>query len=72
MISWPYAKLISRSTPKTSPIPTAISAKTAPEADRVDEVLDVDHDARYAATIRSVSSASAGVRVMRISPFVIT
>ena len=24
--SWPYAKLTRRSTPKTSPIPTAISA----------------------------------------------
>ena len=30
MISWPYAKLTSRITPKTSPIPTAMSAKTAP------------------------------------------
>ncbi len=26
MISWPYAKLTSRSTPKTRPIPTAINA----------------------------------------------
>ena len=30
MISCPYAKFTSRITPKTSPIPTAISAKTAP------------------------------------------
>ncbi len=26
MMSWPYAKLTSRSTPNTSPMPTAISA----------------------------------------------
>ena len=30
MISCPYAKLTRRITPKTSPIPTAISAKIAP------------------------------------------
>ena len=61
-----------RSTPKTSPIPTAMSAKTAPGPTASIRFWTWITTARYAATMRSVSSASAGVRVMRISPFVMT
>ena len=63
MTSWPYAKLTSRRTPKTSPIPTAISAYTAPRPTASTSVWassgGEDHE-RYAAISLSVSSASAG------------
>ena len=62
--SCPYAKLTSRSTPKTSPIPTAMSANTAPRPTASTIVcasMTRDDHERYAAISLSVSSASAGV-----------